>query len=158
MSIPLFWPSVRYVPRLNIGARATTLRALCDVAGVPCRASGAWTNRIIDVIENDAVQIVAEPDDWSAVQIFVPSSTQRDAARLALAALAYALHDPVAKQSIQGAPWARIAVPRGRIATSTALSSTVSPDRGLGRSPPPRQARGPTEIPRLRSRCVLHTP
>jgi hypothetical protein len=37
-------------------------------------------------------------------------------------AMAYAVHDLVAKQSISGAAWGRISAPRGRIALGTALS------------------------------------
>jgi hypothetical protein len=124
MSIPLFFPPVRYVPRLRISARATTLRALCKSAGVSCKASGAWTDRVVDLVEDDAVRIVAEPGEWSTVQISIPATDHRDAARLALAAMAYALHDLVAKQSIKGERWTRVSVPRGRIASGTALSAT----------------------------------
>jgi hypothetical protein len=68
------------------------------------------------------LQISAEPGEWSAVQIGIPKSGKRDAARLALAVLAYAIHDVVAKQSIVGQSWARVAPPRGRIASGTAMS------------------------------------
>ena len=124
MSIPLFFPPVRYVPRLAISARATTLRALCDSAGVACKASGAWTDRVVDLVTAESVQISAQPGDWSAVQISLPGSDQRNRARLALAIMAYALHDLVARQSIMGAPWAQISLPRGRIASGAALSTT----------------------------------
>lgn len=123
MSIPLFFPSVRYVPRLALSPYATTLRALCGAAGVACKASGAWTERIVDVIEADTLRIVAEPGDEAPVQICVPQSEGRKRARLALAAMAYRLHDLVAKQSIRGEPWTRIAPPRGRIRSGTALST-----------------------------------
>jgi hypothetical protein len=99
------------------------LRKLCGVAGIACKASGAWTERIVDVIEASDLQILAEPGDWSPVQISIPHASRRDAARLALAAMAYALHDLVAKQSIAGATWVRVSPPPGRIASGTALSA-----------------------------------
>jgi hypothetical protein len=135
MSIPLFFPVVRYVPRLKLSARATSLRAICDSAGVICKASGAWTERVIDVIPASQLQIAAEPGDWSPVQISTSVAAGRDAARLALAALAYGLHDLVAKQSIAGAVWARISAPRGRIASGTALSVAARQRRFRARHP-----------------------
>jgi hypothetical protein len=122
MSIPLFFPPVDYVPRLRLSKQALSLRALCGAAGVSCKASGAWTERIVDVIPYRNLQIVAEPGDWSPVQISVPGVSGRAAARLALAVMAYAVHDLVAKQSISGVAWRRISAPRGRIASGTALS------------------------------------
>jgi hypothetical protein len=123
MSIPLFFPRVRYVARLALSARATTLRALCDSAGVACKASGDWTSRVVDLVPAHTLQIAAEPGDWSAVQISLPDGDRRTRARLALATMAYALHDLVARQSIMGAPWAKISLPRGRIASGAALST-----------------------------------
>ena len=123
MSIPLFFPPVRYVPRLTLSPRATTLRALCESAGVICKASGAWTERVVDVIEAGALGITAQPGDEAPVQISVPKGGRRERARLALAAMAYGLHDLVAKQSIRGEPWTCIALPRGRIPSGAALSS-----------------------------------
>ena len=124
MSIPLFYPPVRYLPRLQLSERATSLRELCGIAGVACKASGAWTDRVVDLSFAADLQIFAEPGDWSTVQITMPVDTPCNAARLALAVMAYALHDLVARQSIQGAPWARVAPPRGRIATGAALTTT----------------------------------
>lgn len=121
--IPLFFPRIRYVSRLAVSSSATTLRELCESAGVSCKASGAWTERVVDLIEAERLQITAEPSDWSVVQIALPLADPRKAARIALAVMAYALHDLVAKQSIMGAPWARIAAPRGRSFSGTALST-----------------------------------
>jgi hypothetical protein len=123
MSIPLFFPPVRYVPRLALTSRATTLRALCASAGVACKASGPWTERVVDVLPGKALEMVAEPGDGAPVQIAVPPGNGRQRARLALAAMAYGLHDLVARQSIRGEPWTRIALPRGRIPSGTALSA-----------------------------------
>ena len=69
MSIPLFFPPILYVPRLHLSARAKSLRALCRSAGVVCKASGVWTERIVDLIPASDLRIVAEPGDWSPVQI-----------------------------------------------------------------------------------------
>jgi hypothetical protein len=123
MSIPLFFPAVRYVPRLALSPRATTLRALCESAGVACKASGAWTERIVDVVAAQALEIAAEPGDGAPVRISVPPGNRRHRARLALAAMAYGLHDLVARQSIRGESWTRIALPRGRIPSGAALST-----------------------------------
>jgi hypothetical protein len=123
MSIPLFFPPVRYMPHLSLSSGARTLRALCESAGVACKASGEWTERLVDVVEADKLTIVAEPGDGAPVRIGIPPGERRQRARLALAAMAYGVHDLVAKESIKGQPWTRIALPRGRIPTGTALSA-----------------------------------
>jgi hypothetical protein len=123
MSIPLFFPTVRYAPRLTLSPGATTLRALCESAGVVCKASGAWTERVVDIVTGDTLEIVAEPGDGAPVRISLPANDHRSAARLALAVMAYGLHDLVAKESIRGASWTRIALPRGRIPSGAALTT-----------------------------------
>ncbi len=123
MSIPLFFPAIEYVPRLKVGARAMTLRTLCEAAGVLCKASGAWTGRVVDLAFGNHLQIIAEPGDWSGVRVYSPITDRQQLAQLGLAVMAYALHDLVARESIVGAPWARISPPRGRVARGTALSS-----------------------------------
>ena len=79
MSIPLFFPAVHYVPRLKRTATVMTLRALCDQAGVACKASGAWTDRVIMLSASNALRIVAEPGDGSAVLIAVMRSAYQGA-------------------------------------------------------------------------------
>jgi len=66
---------------------------------------------------------MAEPGDWGSIKIVVVSSSKVKAARLALGALAYAMHDPVAKQSIMEQPWAKLRPPRGRKRLGSALSN-----------------------------------
>jgi len=123
MSTPLFFPSPRYRRSLPT-AGAVSVRELCALAGVPCRASGGWTERPVVVVRADAYAIEAQPGGWGAVRILVPRSLGRgEVHRHALAALAFGLMDPVARQSIRGQPWARPAMPRGRPATGTARSS-----------------------------------
>ncbi|MFN3566675.1 MAG: hypothetical protein ACK4V1_11910 [Burkholderiaceae bacterium] len=123
MAIELFLPLPRFVPALS-RARALTLREVCERAGVPCRASGAWTQRPIRILaRGNGLSVVAEPGSWGAVQIEVPRGTsERTAARLALGILAYGLLDRVARESIRGAPWAKPPAPRGRPRTGTALN------------------------------------
>jgi hypothetical protein len=140
MSIPLFFPPIRYVARLTPTSGAATLRTLCIRAGVPCRATGAWTERLVEVVVAHELGITAEPGEGAAVQIAMPRSEPRQMARLALAAMAYALHDLVAKESIRGQPWATIATPRGRIRTGTALS-TRERQRRFRESRPHRRGR-----------------
>lgn len=116
MPLPLFFPPVRYVKALDRSA-AVPLERLCAMAGASCKASGAWTQR--PVIVRDAGHatpwIHAEPGEWNAVEIGVPSlKSDRERARWALGAMAFMLFDGVARASIAGEPWARIARPRGR--------------------------------------------
>jgi hypothetical protein len=121
MSTPLFYPQPQYLPVL-LFEQAITIRELCEQAGVPCRASGAWTERKVEIREG-SFAIHAEPGDWGGVRIFLPPGTQRKRARCALSVLAYALHDLVAKQSIVGAQWAGPEIPRGRQRSGQAKSN-----------------------------------
>ncbi len=122
MSIPFFIPPPVYVKRLKL-VNPITLTKLCKLAGVSCAASGDWVNRKIDLIESNTFQVVCEPGDWSAVRIELPDKKLEERARLALTALAYSLHDLVARQSLKGAKWNTIVAPRGRPKLKAALSN-----------------------------------
>lgn len=122
MSIPLYFPPPVYLSHLKLDD-AKPLWKICELAGVRCRASGAWTNRQIEIATGKQLNITAEPGDWGSVRIVVERASLRNQARLALGALAYALHDPVARQSIMEQPWSRLRPPRGRKRTGCALSN-----------------------------------
>jgi hypothetical protein len=122
MSMPLFFPPATYVPGLTLRA-PISLRELCARAGVECRASGSWTERQIELVNAVTLKIAAAPGDWGEVRLELPRIGKLSQARLALAALAYGLHDLVAKESIRGAEWARVTPPRGRPKTGQALTN-----------------------------------
>jgi hypothetical protein len=116
--MPLFMPPKRIVPTLRLRG-ATTIAELCEAAGVACRASGAWTQREIALERADEPAVEVEPGSWGRVRVGVPPAharTARERARFALAVLAYALMDTVARESIRGCEWARPGQ-RGRPAT-----------------------------------------
>jgi len=122
MSTPLFFPPARLVERIDT-RNAIALRDLLSAAGLRCRASGRWTQRMI-VIEPGGPFIEREPGDWGAVRIGVPDGlTARGRTRYAVAAMAYGLMDLVARESVRGAEWARPAAPRGRPRTGCAMSN-----------------------------------
>lgn len=107
--MPLFLPPVHLVADLRL-ERAFTLESLCAAAGVPCRASGAWTQREVGVVAAAEPVVEAQPGSWGRVKVGVPpaySRHPRDAARFALAVMAYVLMDPVARASVRGITWAR---------------------------------------------------
>lgn len=122
MSTPLFFPTPRIVKDVDV-TLAITLREVLARAGIPCRASGRWTERLV-VIDPAFDGIEREAGDWGAVRIGAPAELgQRDQARHAIAALAYGLMDVVARESIRGQAWARPSRPRGRPASGAALSA-----------------------------------
>lgn len=127
MTLPLFFPHPEYVPSLP-RRRMRTLFELCAVAGVACRASGAWTNRPVGVGFDPQFPlgcIQAEPQR-GAVRISVPegyAASELLMARYALGAMAFALFDLVSRESIRGAGWISIAPPRGRPAAARAMSN-----------------------------------
>ena len=100
------------------------LRELCRRAGVPCKASGRWAERPVAVDYGNEIALVAQPGEGGIVRVCVPALlSPTEAARCALAALAYGLMDLVARESIRGAAWADPAAPRGRPVSGTAQSN-----------------------------------
>jgi hypothetical protein len=126
MSLPLHFPVPSYSPRLQT-AVVNTVRQLCELAGVACRASGAWTSRPVEIVPAEEPFIVAEPGGFGSVRVGVPKRHNKSpmhAARYALGALAYALFDGVARESIKSAEWSKIEV-LGRPKTARALTSAA---------------------------------
>lgn len=117
MALPLRFPHVKYVPHLERNG-AVTLEGLCLQAQTRCEAVGAWTQRTIILIDAGSRDpwIRAEPGDWGAVEIGVPTlgGSEVRRARWALGALAFStLFDQVARATVAGKEWARIEMPRG---------------------------------------------
>ena len=106
-----------------------TLAMLCDAAGVPCKATGRWIERLVEVVVPTDVlipRIDAEPGSLGAVRITTPPSLNPlQAARYSLAAMAYGMFDLVARESIRGAAWARPTVPSGRKRSGVAKSNAA---------------------------------
>jgi hypothetical protein len=124
MSIPLFYPTPTYVASLPL-TKPMSLAELCARAGVPCRGSGAWTARQVQVqADRGGLSLTSEPGYKGRVRVLVPEHLDaQQAARVALGAMAYALMDLVARESIRGAAWAKPDKPRGRPPSGRALSS-----------------------------------
>lgn len=147
MRLPLFFPPCEYVqaqpPAVELASRSVrlklTIRDLCAHANVQCQASGAWTEREVCVESGGHTAIhrskdvgriqvscsPRSPGGGGAVKISVPSkygTSTINMARYALGALAYAVHDPVARQSIKGQSWACIDC-SGRPRKARALTS-----------------------------------
>lgn len=111
-TLPVFFPAPEYIPELPCGD-SLPLRQLCRMAGVSCRASGAWTERQVRLFHADDAhredgRIIAEPQGGT-VYVYAPEmycDSEQDMARYALGALAYStLFDLVARESIKFAPW-----------------------------------------------------
>lgn len=112
----IFFPAPRYRPRLDHPV-AATVRQLCERAGVPCKASGAWCDRGVSWETGPELAIMAEPGYTGQVHVVLPADKARGGravARNLLLVLAYGLHDGVAKESVRGVDWARRITPRGR--------------------------------------------
>ena len=119
--LPLMYPIPRFVPKLG-KAPSIGLDELCAQAGVACRATGRFAHRPIQLLTGDAGAIEVEAGGWGAVRITVPAKYSDAAARYALGAMAYAVCDVVARESIKGQPWAKPQTPPGRARTGTALT------------------------------------
>ena len=91
-----------------------TLRELCELAGVRCKATGAFTDRKVELAEGEEIRVLAEPGDWGRVKIFLKTGSKKSMAMQALIVMAYGLHDLVAKESIRGESWVKLKAPVGR--------------------------------------------
>jgi hypothetical protein len=96
-----FLPPPIYVDKLAL-SNPLTLSELCSLAQVSCKASGEWTQRLVEIVEGDELRIIAEPGPWGKVKIEAPSSKEVRRFAIALEALAYGLHDVVAREGIRG--------------------------------------------------------
>ena len=123
MISPIFFPKAKYVPTLSTGG-AVTLRQLCADAGIPCRASGAWCDRMVTYYEADCMEIWAMPGPQGSVLMSLPKGmTKKENARMALLVMAYGLFDGVARESVRGVDWARKIKPAGRPKSCLAMSN-----------------------------------
>lgn len=104
-------------------SKSWTLRQLCMAADVPCRATGAFTQRRVFVAPGRHLEVTAEASPKTAVLIRMPYQMRAEQARQALGVLAYQLMDPVARESIRGAAWAKFAPKRGRPRTGKARNN-----------------------------------
>lgn len=125
MSLPLFFPNVKYVKSIDRSG-AITLEQLCEKAQTRCQAIGRWTQRpvVISKASDSPPWVNAEPGDWATVEIGVPPlGNDVKEARWALGVLAFVIFDGVARASVHGQEWARIEKPRGPSPTGRALSN-----------------------------------
>lgn len=147
--VPLFFP----VPRISKAidsSQAVALEDLLQIAGVPCRASGAWTKRpvVMEPTDATAVFIEREAGDVSCVRIGVPRQlSAQDQARYAAAVMAYAVMDLVARQSLKGVAWAHPAKPAGRPPTGRARTAAQRQRAFRARNLQERQAQTPAGPP-----------
>jgi len=118
----LFFPQPKLFPALDM-KNAITLAQLCQQAGVPCRASGAWVKRRVKIGFAQDFTLRATPGDWGDVYLTSPLRQKKARARQALVILAYGMHDLVAKESIRGEDWAKPTPPRGRPRSPRPLSN-----------------------------------
>ncbi len=125
MALPLFFPIPKNVETLPEGGES--LRAWCDAAGVVCRASGAWVERRVIGMPSIEPAIRRVPLN-GAVEIGVPAhhaKSRQSIARYVLGAMAFAIFDHVARETIRGREWSKIEAPRGRRKSGVAQSNRL---------------------------------
>jgi hypothetical protein len=118
----MFIPPPQYRVKIRL-KQALSLRQLCELAHVQCRASGAWVERKIEIVRAKDLQIIAEPGSWGNVRIEIPDSSYSNRFALALNILAYGLHDLVARESIRGTDLSVVRPHRGRPRRGSAKSN-----------------------------------
>ncbi len=126
MSFPAFWPTPQYLPFVPSDG-AIPIHELCERAGLPCKASGEWAKCLIIVVRcNDDDGHVVVDVTKGLIRVEVPKrwgGTDALDARYALGALAYSLFNLVARESIKGQEWAKIARSPGPRRSGAALTS-----------------------------------
>jgi hypothetical protein len=115
--LPAFMPKVQIVAQVPRGI-SSTVRSLCEEAGIECRVTGPATEREIYFHEGK-LDVCREPGFAGAVAIGLPEKLLRSPdpkprAILALGILAYAVFDYVARESMRGRPEGNMALPAGR--------------------------------------------
>ncbi len=128
MSNIFFYPPIIFLNSIKLN-KPLSIARLCSQLKIPCKASGDWIERKVEIKYGQQLIIESEPGDWGAVRITMKKSTVVKEAQTALLVLAYALHDLVAKESIKNLTWSRIPVPMGRIKTGKALSNSERQQR-----------------------------
>jgi hypothetical protein len=108
-----FIPPPVYVDKLILD-NPHTLKEVCQIAGVQCRASGSWTERLIEIVIAKQLKIIAEAGAWGSIRMEIPESRYKNRFQIALKLLAYGLHDLVARQSIRGSKISVLKPPAGR--------------------------------------------
>jgi hypothetical protein len=127
MSIPFFLPIPSFHAKLPL-ADAIPLDELCVRAGVRCKASGAWTRRMVSFVPSSSLFVRAMPGA-NGIEIGTDQTDPVWRARIALSILAYSMMDLVARESIRGAEWARIKAPVGRPASGRRPMSSTERQR-----------------------------
>lgn len=126
MSLPEYWPKPQYISLLPHG-ETITLRELCQRAQVACKATGRWTLRPVTVTCGATNQgaVLVNPNT-TGVYIEVPEQwggSPIKEARYALGVMAYGIFDLVAKESIKGTDWSKIAPLKGPKKSGLAMSN-----------------------------------
>lgn len=113
---PLFMPTATVVPAINCSG-ATTVRKLIEHAEIQVNEAPSASDRQVVLRRDGSLgpgelgPLECEAGPSGAVAITVSSSlTGVDAARQALAVLAYALFDAEARAAVRGQPWTRFSV------------------------------------------------
>lgn len=119
LMLPLSYPKVSIMAKVPRG-RAFTVRSLCRAAKIPCRVTGPSTKRRVYLrfareLTTHDINIYREPGVLGAVTIeTVPWRSDQEQAVQALGALAYAVFDYAARESLRGRPEAKNQKPVGR--------------------------------------------
>lgn len=119
--LPAHLPCSVIVPKVPSGRR-TTIRALCQEAGLDCRVTGPSAERVVYLRSTPVVEIHREPGVTGDVAVGSPETRPRERAVLALGALAYVVFDYAARESMRGRPEAATAPPLGRPRVAHPLS------------------------------------
>ena len=108
--LPAIFPMVTILPKAPRGTE-TTVRSLCEKAGLECRVTGPSAERKIYLLTTPDLKVSREPGSLGTVSIGIPKKDRKKQAILALGILAYAVFDYAARESLRNRPEAILTVP-----------------------------------------------
>ncbi len=132
--LPVFFPIVNIVRESDIaGGVRTSIRSLCEQAGIPCRVTGQAAERrvVIREIEQDDLIISRATGEFGSVCV----STNNPDPLFVLGVLAYGVNDYAARETVCGRGLFGVRKALGRPRTGRALldSERKRKARSLGR-------------------------
>ena len=120
--LPAIFPDVEIVPRAPRVGRRETVESLCREAHIDCRVTGPSAGRVVYIRRASKFEIFREPGSLGVVSMGVPKDDVRERAVLVLGALAYAVFDYAARESMRGRPESKPCLPVGRPRQALVLS------------------------------------
>ena len=102
MATELWYPIPRYRSKLEEVGLKTTVSGLCEANGIPCKMEGPGAKRAVFIVKSDTPFIDCTPHQQEVCIGTRHAVKTKAAKKYALAAMAYAVFDLAARESVRG--------------------------------------------------------